>query len=191
MRFGYHPSTATTRLRNINIRQIIRFVGCALIFSPIPFPAAAEDFTNAIHAFLQHRVKTGGIDGCIVGEQGSRVVGCGKLDNGTDQEANGDTVFDIHSTSCVFTRLLLQDMPDGMIVKIWREGDYLAGQSWDKKGASGAFEIYPESETNFFLKLDGSQDRFIKNEKGEVTAVIHHFYRAGVSDVEGRKLKDE
>jgi hypothetical protein len=35
-------------------------------------------------------------------------------------------------------------------------------------------DLNPESETNFFLKINGAQVTFIKNDKGEVTAVIHH-----------------
>ena len=46
----------------------------------------------------------------IVDEHGSRVVSCGKMDNGTDQEVNGDTLFDIASITKPFTGLLLQDM---------------------------------------------------------------------------------
>src|SRR5262245_62495811 len=38
------------------------------------------------------------------------VISCGKLDNGTDQEVNGDTLFDIASITKPFTGLLLQDM---------------------------------------------------------------------------------
>jgi CubicO group peptidase (beta-lactamase class C family) len=78
------------------------------------FPAAAEDFTNAIHAYLQQRVEAEKINvGIVVGivdEHGSSIVSCGKLDNGTDQEVNGDTVFAIRSMTVAFTGLLLQDM---------------------------------------------------------------------------------
>jgi CubicO group peptidase (beta-lactamase class C family) len=77
--------------------------------------------------------------------------------------------------------------PTGMKLTIWREGDQLVGQAWGKNVLQGAFDIYPESETNFFLKIDGAQLTFIKNEKGEVTAVIHHM--AGLPDCEGKKLK--
>jgi hypothetical protein len=48
-------------------------------------------------------------------------------------------------------------------------------------------EIYPQSETNFFLKINGAQLTFIKNDKGEVTSVIHHAAR--VPDSEGKKVK--
>jgi CubicO group peptidase (beta-lactamase class C family) len=92
----------------------IRVICFTLLFSVFSFCAAAEDFTNAIHAYLEHTVHTAGPNGCIVvglvDEHGSRVVSYGKLDNGTDQEANGDTLFAIHSATGTFTRLLLCDM---------------------------------------------------------------------------------
>jgi CubicO group peptidase (beta-lactamase class C family) len=98
----------------MNLRKIVRFICFALIVSLHSFPAPAEDFTNAIHAFLQHRgeleKRDGGIVIAILDEHGSSIVSYGKLDNGTDQEVNGDTLFNIYSGSCVFTGLLLEDM---------------------------------------------------------------------------------
>jgi serine-type D-Ala-D-Ala carboxypeptidase/endopeptidase len=85
-----------------------------MLLSAFSFRASAEDFTNAIHAFLQQRVEVEKRDvGIVVGivdEHGSRVVSCGKMDNGTDEEVNGDTLFDIASITKPFTGLLLQDM---------------------------------------------------------------------------------
>jgi len=78
--------------------------------------------------------------------------------------------------------------PTGVKLTISREGDQLVGQAWGENVLKGAFDIYPESETNFFLKIDGAQLTFIKNDKGEVTEVIHHM--EGRPDSEGKKLKD-
>src|SRR6266536_1005874 len=63
-----------------------------------------------IRAFLQQRVEVEKRDVGIVVGHGSRVVSSGKMDNGTDQEVNGDTLFDIASITKPFTGLLLQDM---------------------------------------------------------------------------------
>ena len=79
--------------------------------------------------------------------------------------------------------------PFGMKLTIWRQGDQLVGQAWGGDAIPGAFNIYPESETNFFLKIKGAQFTFVKNDKREVTAVIHHM--AGLPDCEGKKLKNE
>ena len=79
----------------------------------------------------------------------------------------------------------------GMKLKIWREGDQLVSQAWceGENVLPGAFDIYPESETIFFDKLLCAQYIFVKNDNGEVTAVIHH--EAGLPDIEGKKLKNE
>ena len=76
--------------------------------------------------------------------------------------------------------------PTGMKVRIWREGEQLLWQAWGKDAAKGAIDLYPESETNFFLKFNGAQLTFLKNDKGEVTAVHHHL--EGLPDCEGKKL---
>jgi len=78
-------------------------------------------------------------------------------------------------------------LPTGAKVTIWREGDQLVWQAWGENAIRGAIDMYPESETNFFIKLNGAQLTFIKNGKGEVTSVIHHL--AGLPDFEGKKLK--
>lgn len=77
----------------------------------------------------------------------------------------------------------------GAKVKISRNRDHLVWQPfWDNAWRS-ASDLYPESETNFFRKSDGTQVTFIKNDKGEAMAVIRH--RADLPDSEGKKLKIE
>jgi hypothetical protein len=77
----------------------------------------------------------------------------------------------------------------GTKVTIRRNGDHLAWQAFENHVSQRALDIYPESETNFFLKKYGAQVPFIKNDKGEVTAIIHHL--AGLPDSEGKKPKNE
>ena len=74
-------------------------------------------------------------------------------------------------------------LPNGLKVTIGREGDQLFWQE-----GRVVINLYPESETNFFDKIAGAQLTFIKNEKGEVTAVIHHYPPR--PDLEGKKLKN-
>ncbi len=67
-----------------------------------------------IKTMLQDNVdtekQTVGLAVGIVDEHGPRVISHGKLDNGTDREVDGDTLFHIGSVAKVFTALLLQDM---------------------------------------------------------------------------------
>ena len=77
----------------------------------------------------------------------------------------------------------------GTKVTIRRKGDHLVWQAFGRRVSQRALDLYPEWETNFFLKHYGSQVTFTKNDKGEVTALIHHM--AGLPDSEGKKLKNE
>ena len=77
----------------------------------------------------------------------------------------------------------------GAKVTIRRNGDHLVWQAFRRNALRRALDLYPESKTNFFLKEYGAQVTFIKNDKGEVTAMIHH--TAGLPDNEGKKLKSE
>jgi pimeloyl-ACP methyl ester carboxylesterase len=76
----------------------------------------------------------------------------------------------------------------GITLTIWRQGDQLSGQFAATNRRYGAFDIYPESETNFF-GTKGSQYTFVKNDEG-VTAVIIHSGQ-GLPDTAGKKLKSD
>jgi CubicO group peptidase (beta-lactamase class C family) len=97
----------------MNIRKLSQFIYFALILSSIPFPASAEDLTNAIAAYLQQYVHAQLPHGCmvigLVDEHGPMVVSYGDLDNGTDRQADGDTLFNLESATGAFSCLLLQD----------------------------------------------------------------------------------
>ena len=77
----------------------------------------------------------------------------------------------------------------GTKVTIRRNGDHLVWQAFGRDALPDALALYPESETNFFLKKYEAQVTFIKNDQGEVTGMIHRM--AGLPDSEGRKLKNE
>jgi hypothetical protein len=76
--------------------------------------------------------------------------------------------------------------PGGMKLTISREGDRLVGQASGENVLQGAFDIYPASETNFFITVDGAQLIFIKNEEGELTTLIHRY--PGSPGCEGKRL---
>ena len=80
-------------------------------------------------------------------------------------------------------------IPTGMKLTIRREGDKLVGQGFVWEGRvwkNSFFDMLPESETNFFDRYMYSQYTFVKNEKGEVDAVIRHCQ--GEPDCEGKKI---
>jgi Domain of unknown function (DUF3471) len=82
--------------------------------------------------------------------------------------------------------------PTGIKVAIRREGDQLLWQARGKNAFPGAFNIYAESETNFFFKMSGAQLTFIKNDHGEVMAVsLHDGTWLPLPDGKGKKLKNE
>jgi CubicO group peptidase (beta-lactamase class C family) len=72
----------------------------------------------------------------------------------------------------------------GTIMKIRRDGDRLLAQL----AGQPEFEIFPKSENEFFWKVVDAQVTFVRNEKGEVTHVLHH---QGGSEINAPKLKDE
>jgi hypothetical protein len=79
----------------------------------------------------------------------------------------------------------------GTKVTIRRNGDHLVWQAFGGNALPGALDLYPESETNFFLKINRAQVTFIKNDKGEAMGIIHHMAELGLPDSEGKKLKTE
>ena len=101
----------------MNISTTIRFVCFTILLLATQFLAAAHNgFTDAeaeaIQAFLRENfgnTNAGMVIG-LVDERGRRVFAAGKLDNGTRQEVNGQTVFEIGSVTKTFTTLLLVDM---------------------------------------------------------------------------------
>ncbi|MDB6123778.1 MAG: putative Serine-type D-Ala-D-Ala carboxypeptidase [Pedosphaera sp.] len=83
-------------------------------------PAQASDDITDIKAFLHDNFdkKNVGMVIGLVDEHGSRIFSAGKLDNGTDQEVDGDTVFEIGSITKTFTALLLQEMAERGEIKL-------------------------------------------------------------------------
>jgi len=98
----------------MGIPKRFRFICFILLFAMCSGGAGAEDFTNAIQAYLQQYVHAQVPHGCIVvgivDEHGSSVLSAGDLDNGTGRQADGDTVFVLESCAYTFFGLLLQDM---------------------------------------------------------------------------------
>jgi len=73
------------------------------------------------------------------------------------------------------------EIASDFIITITRENNRLFAQATGQP----KFEIYPESETKFFLKAVDAQITFIKNDKGEVTGLILHQYGR---DYPGKKI---
>src|SRR3954447_12081271 len=93
-----------------------RLLGLAVLLLAQIANAAGTGFTEAdaasitpfLHENFDH-TNSGMVIG-LLDEHGTRIFSAGKLDNGTSQEVNADTVFEIGSITKTFTVLLLEDM---------------------------------------------------------------------------------
>src|SRR5438105_3614917 len=97
----------------MNVRLLC--IALALSFAPRSLPAQTS-FTDAqiedIKVFLRANfanTSAGMVIG-LVDEHGSRILSAGQLDNGTSEQVNGDTVFEIGSVTKTFTSLLALEM---------------------------------------------------------------------------------
>jgi CubicO group peptidase (beta-lactamase class C family) len=70
------------------------------------------------------------------------------------------------------------------IMTVTREGDHLMAQPTGQP----KLEIFPESETDFFLKIADIGLTFVKDEQGKVTHMVVH---QGGRDTRGKRLDDE
>jgi len=65
---------------------------------------------------------------------------------------------------------------------VFKDGDRLMAQATNQP----AFELYPEGENKFFLKVVDAKVTFVKDDKGQVTGLILH---QNGQDVPGKKIK--
>src|SRR3954453_3770446 len=88
------------------------FLFICLVCPSTAYSEASSFDGAAIQEFLHRNFddKNSGMVICVIDEHGSQVFGAGKLDNGTDQNVDGDTLFEIGSITKTFTVLLLEDM---------------------------------------------------------------------------------
>ncbi len=60
------------------------------------------------------------------------------------------------------------ELQPGFVIKFFRQGEKFMTQATGQ----GAFEIFPESETKFFLKVVDGQMEFVKDASGKVTGMV-------------------
>jgi len=106
----------TTKSKAWNLCIGLALLLVALVMWGFKPPAPGEDFSDAVRAMLQdhidlERKSTGMVVG-IIDEHGSKIISYGKRDHGQSPDVDGDTVFEIGSTTKTFTALLLQQLVD-------------------------------------------------------------------------------
>lgn len=103
-------------------RGILLYVLFWMAVAPCDAKALSPVTDAEIRTILKDWVDTDKLEvGMVVGlvdESGTRVIGYGKLGNGTDQEVDGDTLFCLGSITKVFTALLLQDLVEQGLVHL-------------------------------------------------------------------------
>jgi CubicO group peptidase (beta-lactamase class C family) len=90
---------------------------CVILLMAAPPAVAAQDWfadsqSDAVQAFLRDNFAEAHA-GMVIGlldKHGSKVFSAGKMDNLSDQEVDGDTLFEIGSTSKTFTVLLFLEL---------------------------------------------------------------------------------
>ena len=97
--------------------KIFLVVSVSIAFSCIQLAAAPkQNFVDSngsrVAEFLKQNFSNGngGMVIALMDEYGTRVVSAGTLDNGTNRQLDGDTLFEIGSITKTFTSLLLLDM---------------------------------------------------------------------------------
>jgi D-alanyl-D-alanine-carboxypeptidase/D-alanyl-D-alanine-endopeptidase len=99
----------------MNIRKFARsactLLGLSSWLVAISARAAFTD-SSSIQSFLHDNFSNtnAGMVIALLDDHGAKIFSAGKLDNGTDQEVNADTLFEIGSVTKTFTSLLALDM---------------------------------------------------------------------------------
>jgi CubicO group peptidase (beta-lactamase class C family) len=109
----------------MTLMPIIQRFCIAPVLCLVPFAAGAQIYfaeaqVEDVQTFLRTTftdAHTGMVIG-IVDEHGSRIFSAGKLDNDTDQDVDGDTIFEIGSVTKTFTALLALEMEQRGEIKL-------------------------------------------------------------------------
>lgn len=158
-----------------------------------------------ISLVLDVALLVGTIVGILADFRGSRfsgdvamaaIIGCGLFQLGNAPRTNPEPAAPRHFIkldqklydACAGQYEILPDniFRTGAQLKIWREDDRMLLQASGRRTLQGVHEIVAESETNFFLPIDDVELTFVKNDKGEVTGLIHHV--TGLPDSQAKKL---